>query len=53
MTHGELTKTAWRKANTSLQLSAMVANVSAVASSDLPIFFVFLYYAFTLTSLYL
>ena len=38
MTCGDLPATAWRKAKTSLQLSAMVANVSGVTCFALPFF---------------
>ena len=42
-----LTATDWRKAKTSLQLSVMVANVSAVANFALPVFVFFSSSAFT------
>ena len=41
MTHGDLNVTAWRNAKTSSQLSAMVANLSAVVCFVFPVFVVF------------
>ena len=41
VTRGDLTVTAWRKAKTLSKLSAIMANVSAVAYFALPFFVVF------------
>ena len=51
MTRGDFTATAWRKAKTSLELYAMVFNVSMVACFALSGFVVFSSYAYMVTSL--